>query len=360
MNVYFLGNSLKADGCYYVRCLLPLQANYWWGQQVSLNAKPDSEKSLLQGIYNADVVVFHRPINEKYLSIAKKLKLLGKKIVFDNDDTFSEKSGFPLRVVGFKTEEENIKKLKKLNKKLYDFIEVADVVTVSTEFLAQEYRKIHKNVFVMPNTVKASDYYHKRYNETDKVRICIQGSVLFSKDYKVIEDILIDLSKDKRVRLVIWGLPPKTNDYKYQNDVLYKEQVDFVSSLDCEWHPVVDIKDYFFKLNDLRLDMLLIPRIDNYFNRCKSNIKFLEASMYEIPVIAQGFTDGNSPYQKDGDNVIICITKEDWRKNVESLIANRELRESLGKKAKQYVLENYEISKKAHLWAELYKNICEK
>ena len=43
---------------------------------------------------------------------------------------------------------------------------------------------------------------------------------------------------------------------------------------------------------------MLIPRGENYFNRCKSNIKFLEASMCEIPVIAQSFTTNDSPYDE--------------------------------------------------------------
>ena len=60
--------------------------------------------------------------------------------------------------------------------------------------------------------------------------------------------------------------------------------------------------DYFDTLNDLELDIMMIPRKDNYFNKCKSNIKFLEASMCEIPVITNYFKD--SPYEKDGDYVV--------------------------------------------------------
>jgi len=45
---------------------------------------------------------------------------------------------------------------------------------------------------------------------------------------------------------------------------------------------------------------------------------------------------------------------------MEKLITNKELRRELGKKAKEYVEENYNIETKAHLWADAYKTIYNK
>jgi glycosyltransferase involved in cell wall biosynthesis len=125
--------------------------------------------------------------------------------------------------------------------------------------------------------------------------------------------------------------------------------------MNIEWHHAVPLADYMDKLNDLRLDIMLIPREDNYFNRCKSNVKFLEASMCEVPVIAQGFPDGNSPYQGvDEKQLVICNTIDEWSVAVNALILDKSRRTEMGKSAKKYVLENYNINNNAELWRKEY------
>jgi glycosyltransferase involved in cell wall biosynthesis len=141
---------------------------------------------------------------------------------------------------------------------------------------------------------------------------------------------------------------------------LYKEEFKLLDSIDVEWHPFVDADVYYDKINSLKLDIMIIPRADNYFNRCKSNLKFLEASMFEIPVIAQGFTDGKSPYQvnpEDSKHMKIVVDNNDWIPEIEKMIADKEGRREMGRKAKEYVTENYDIATKAHLWEEAYAKL---
>jgi hypothetical protein len=118
--------------------------------------------------------------------------------------------------------------------------------------------------------------------------------------------------------------------------------------------------DYFDTLNELRLDLMLIPRADRYFNKCKSNLKFLEASMLEVPTICQGFSTGDSPYQhnpEDGKYMEIAYTNDDWLRLVDIFVKDKEIRREAGKLARQYVLKNYNIEDKIHLWQEAYEGI---
>ena len=112
-------------------------------------------------------------------------------------------------------------------------------------------------------------------------------------------------------------------------------------------------------LRQARLDMMLIPRRENHFNKAKSNIKFLEASMLEIPVIAQGFKDGLSPYDNDidGTNGVLVIDDKKWEEEVMLMILNPGKRLMLGATAKQYVLNNYQIKDNAYKWAEAYEKL---
>ncbi len=109
---------------------------------------------------------------------------------------------------------------------------------------------------------------------------------------------------------------------------------------------------------------MIIPRADTLFNRCKSNLKFLEASMLEIPVIAQSFPDGQSPYEvnpKDAEQMILAKDSQGFIEAIEYILSlSKEARYAIGNSAKQYVLENYDINKNAHKWAEAYQTIFDR
>lgn len=345
MKVYFVGN--RYDGCYYVRCLHPLIYNGWDGNKTSLRSKTADPARQFQGSMNADVVVFHRPDDEKRVEAMKLLKQAGKKVVFDNDDTYKS-----IDAMKFRDE------LKKRTDYLDEAIKIADLVTTTTEFLADEYRKLNNNVVVLPNCVDPSDWGTPLKNDNGKVRIGIVGSTAINNDMLQIKGLLKELSEREDVELILFALPPKGEDYKKMRDI-YQPEIDFWNELKVEWQHFVNQPDYFETLRSLKLDMMLIPREDSYFNRCKSNLKFLEASMLEIPIVAQGFPDGLSPYQgkEDARHMLIAHTEDDWKHMTEKLIQNKELREKMGTKARKYVLKHYDINANARKWEEAYQSL---
>ena len=154
-------------------------------------------------------------------------------------------------------------------------------------------------------------------------------------------------------------------DNREKKDVhnYYKPELDFWMSYNVEWQPFVGIQDYILTLNNLKLDILLIPRSDDYFNRCKSNIKFLEASMLEIPVVAQGFITNDSPYQVDPEDakaMRIVTDSSKWMEEIIPLLESKELRVGQGKKAREYVLNKYQIKDNIHKWTEAYDSLYTK
>ena len=357
MKVYFIGSGY--DGCYYVRCMVPLFANGWWGERVTLGATKDTPEQSTKACLEADIIVFQRPLTPDKLQLAKLLKAQGKKIVMDNDDTYRKDSGVPIGMTlrGFADKIDD--KIDQLNKNLAEFAEFADLITVSTEFLKKEYAEYGDKVVVLPNCIDPSDWMPQKKNESGRVRIGLVVSVANQADYTHLIPTLREINKRNDVQLVLFALPADDERLKIQRSI-YKEEIDFWNSLNVEWQPWVNMEYYIRRLQALKLDIMLIPRHDNYFNRCKSNLKFLEAAMMEVPVIAQGFEDGESPYQQDiehGENGFICVNDEEWLPAIELLVDNKDLREQVGKASKQYVLEHYDIALKKHLWKEAYKNI---
>jgi len=359
MRVYYVGSGLQ--GCYTVRSLLPLTANGWDGDQTSINLEARTPEDKSRASQYADVVVFHRPEEPMKLELARTLKKLGKKIVFDNDDTYKDDGGVKFNEFMDKNRLE--KGLARLNDSIDAFIKEADLVTCSTEFLKEEYLKLNPNVVVLPNCIDPFYFDEPLRNENGKVRIGIVGSIGVTSDLWVAEPILRKYLNDDRVEIVLFSMPPKGHD-KITRE-LYSNEYEFLDEImqasNVIWQPFVDMQDYYETLNELRLDIMIIPRADNYFNRCKSNIKFLEASMFEIPVIAQSFPDGKSPYEIDPEDAKhLILASNDWIEKIEYLIENPDARKELGKKAKQYVLEKYDIENNAHLWVQAYQSLFKK
>lgn len=353
-NVYFVGGVYM--GCWYVRCLLPLIHNGWSGNYWGLEKKLKPIKVVEQEMMNADIIVFHRANTNWHHRVAMILKGMGKKIVFDNDDTFKLDNYHPFFNLDEKGFEQN---KEKLNNVVDNFIRNADLITCSTEYLLKEYKELNPNVVVLPNCVEPDDWDTPLRNDGDKVRIGLVGSVAYAHDFEIIKDIIRDLSKDKRVQIVLFGLAKKTPDNPKIAEI-YEKEFAFWESIDIEFTPWTDMVDYFTVLNELRLDIMLIPRRENHFNKAKSNIKFLEAAMCEIPVIASSFKD--APYENDidGTNGILIKKEEEWLPAINDLIENKEKRRELGRNARQYVLNNYNIKDNAWRWDKVYQELLKK
>jgi hypothetical protein len=276
-----------------------------------------------------------------------------KKIVVDNDDTTL------IEEIG------TLSKFMEYQGLVHKGFELADMVTCSTDFLAEEYKKYTDSpVVVLPNCVNPDDFPTNLVkNQGEKIRIGLIGSVLYKEDRSVIENLLRELDKDDRVQLVGYGMVAKEdrNSTNVKSCEIMKEDLEFWDSLEnFEWHSWNNIDKYLSTLNSLALDFMIISRKDNYFNRCKSNLKFLEASMLEIPTICQRFDDNNSPYDKDimqGFNGYLATDEEDWKNKIEFAIRHKDKMTEIGKNAKKYVLDKYDINNNYKLWEEAYKKI---
>ena len=346
MRVLMITNNYK--GCGYVRFKLPA-----WNNGFEL---AETKEEVRDKVENADVVVFHRPESIEHYNLAEMLKKKGKKIVMDNDDTF-RLSWHPL--CQFTPEAVEVS-LKQRAEAIERFIGISDLVTTTTEMLAKEYRERSDNVVILPNCIDPMDWNEPLRNEGDKVRIGLVGSATMEYDYIGIRGLLRELSDRKDVQLFMFGLGDAKHRAENPKVVkAFQDDYDFWDSLNIEHQPWCDIDDYPAKLNESRLDIMLIPRKDNYFNRCKSNVKFLEASMCEIPVIAQSFSD--APYEElRGHNMGILVEdNKDWKKQVDKLIDDKELRREMGRNAKEYVLSNYNIEVRASEWEDAYSKMYE-
>jgi len=355
---YFTSNY---HGCNYVRALLPMYQNGWLADVEGLIGDRKLPATISAELKDSNVAVFHRPDTGEANNMGAILKKqYGMKVVFDNDDTFQLEKD---KTYGGKLGEDFKSKMKIKQGYLNAFLKGCDLVTCSTEHLAKEYREItDKPVIVLPNYIDEFDWATPKRNNGDKVRIGIVGSVAYYNDFEIIQDYLKELHDTRDdVQIVLFGL--NTKQFYDDNGLVkkvFEDEHRFWSSMNKVDHtPFVDMNKYFNTLNDLELDMMLIPRKDSYFNRAKSNLKFLEAGMCEIPCIAQTFSTKDSPYDNDidGENGLLFTDVDDLRAKVDELVKDKDKRRAMGKKAREYVLNNYRIEDHAHKWREAYESI---
>jgi len=112
-------------------------------------------------------------------------------------------------------------------------------------------------------------------------------------------------------------------------------------------------------ITDLALDLAIIPRNDSYFNRCKSNLKFLEMSLLKIPVLAQGFSDGLSPYKGDVEPYLtLVMNNSEWYNYIINIKDDYQTYSKLAEKAHDYVLKEYNIVTYANEWTKQIEQLC--
>lgn len=351
MNVLFLPSGY--DGSYYYRGYLPGVYGNMTVVRDFIGKGYDTDEMLKLSM-KADAIVFQRPNDPLKVELMKLLKAKGKKIIFDNDDTYLPDKGVPLAMLKSDKQREIAIKM---NDCLYDAIKLADLTVASTEPLAEEYRAISDNVVVIGNYIDPLDAMDSKPNNTGKYRVGFIGSVTTNDDYTHIKDQIRKLAERGDTTIVVFGIKKQHGTFHEG----YREDAEFWESLpNVEWQQFVHINEYYSTLANLALDLAIIPRKDSYFNRCKSNIKFLECSLLKIPVLAQGFEDGQSPYQansQDKDFMDIVTDNSQWYDKTIDMLINKEDSMSLAQSAHDYVLERYNINDHAQKWKQVITNL---
>lgn len=347
MKIFYLQG--KYPFCYYYRGYLPAIYSNQKCTPEFLKTENINQERFARNIHEADVVVMQRPQSVERLNLLRSLKREGKKVIFENDDTYLAGKGILLERLQNDAQRKLAVEISDMtNQILYE----SDAAIASTPFLAKEFTAYNKNVAVLKNCIDPLDAYVSKKNLSDKFRVGLIGSVTTNDDYVHIKDDLRKLDERGDVTIVIMGI-------RYADGSVIpfmKEDEDFWKSLkNVEWHHYVPVLSYMHAVSKLALDLAIIPRQDSYFNRAKSNLKFLEMSLLKIPVLAQNFE--GSPYLQDEPHVSLVDAGKSWYYSVLEVMENHDEYVTKASKAHDYVLENYNIHSYAEEWTKTISNL---
>jgi hypothetical protein len=212
-----------------------------------------------------------------------------------------------------------------LMKNVNQILSVCDFVTVTTKYLGNYYVKKFnvpkENIVVVPNYIPKwwmdgiydAEKISKRFDEmsTRKPRIAFASSTthfdIFNRtggddDFAHINDF-VRATADKYTWIFIGGVPGKLQDLLQDRKI--------------EYYPGFDILNYPREMNKLNFDLIVAPLKDNIFNKCKSNIKFIEMAAMGIPCICQDL----EPYQ--GYTEAIFRNANDLQNQIDKYLGNK-------------------------------------
>lgn len=285
------------------------------------------------------VFIFHRTL---YTHLVKKLidniKTQQKEIIFETDDLVYDKE--------FLAHMDYMKNINALEKKLYEngvggeilADPYVKVCTTTTSFLANKLKEKNKQVFIVPNKLNSKDVEtankvleQRKEKKTDKNEIKIgyfSGTISHNKDFATITEVLTQImERFSQTQLYLAGHLDVNHELvkKYKNRIVQL--------------PFVPWEKYFN--NVARVDINVAPlEFDNPFCEAKSELKFFEAGILEIPTVAVA----NQTFREaieDGVDGFVAKDEKEWVEKLSKLIEDEELRMKMGKEAREKSLKKY-------------------
>ena len=221
-----------------------------------------------------------------------------------------------------------------------------DIVTAASEGLIHYYEKQlaekypDSKVYLeyQPNLI--SDFGFQeiesiQQNQSDKLRIGIIGNVAGHYDTISIKEVLFQIKEKykEKVELVFFGW----------NGLLLDGSPAF-EGLEFTTEKSVRFLDYYNRLNELQLDLVLLPFSDNPFNsKGKSFIKYLETAAFALPVVASNVTPFKAVID-DEETGMLAETTEEWMVKIEQLAEDAAYRQAMGKAALKSAWRNYSFT----------------
>lgn len=279
--------------------------------------------------FKADSVVFQRQITSEQFEIISRNSTYNKAFkVFELDDYLPN---LPMKSLHRSEMPRDV--LRSLRRVL----SCVDRFVVSSDALAEGFDGLHSDIRVVKNYLPVNWWLQLQPLEilSDKPRVGWGGGVSHSGDLEMIADVVRDLAP--YVDWVFFGFCPE----------IIKPYV-------REFHAGVPIERYPEKMASLGLSLAIAPLEDNFFNRCKTNLKLLEYGACGYPVLASDvgcYASSSLPVFK------VKNRYRDWVDSIRSLIAEPDILKAAGCNLRravndQWMLEGNNLQKWYRGWLQ--------
>ncbi len=298
-------------------------------------------------VSDGDIILLQRDIckyHEQYEQIIFLAHAENKPVVFDLDDMlFDLPENHPDRISGFYTEA--------LLPMLQAIME-ADLVTVATETLRLALLPYNRNIEIIPNYLSDNLWSFKELSASSDseniITIGYMGGKSHQPDLMMVLPALKEINENYpgKIKFHFWGIEPP-------EELAATSQVGWSPPEPYVYQKFVN----FFQTQ--KADIVIAPLEENFFNDCKSPIKFLEYSANGMP----GVYSNIQPYidtLTHGVDGYLASSNEEWVEGLSRLIDDREMRKKFAINAQQKIKENWLLSQNYHKQANIYQSVYKK
>jgi len=301
-----------------------------------------------------DAVILHRiPLDDHLKRLIKNLDSSGAMIISDYDDLifepemiqhinspdFADPIRFRLYLQGMND--------------LRSTLERSKACLASTEFLAARIQQtgkpvwIHRNAFSLEMLRQSEQVRElKRHSQDGSVVLgYASGTPTHNKDFDMIKPVLIEIMRTyPKVRLSLVGPLDAGDGWGELGDRIHRFPR-------VPWRKLPEVLAGF--------DINLAPLEMNPFAQSKSEIKWMEAGMVEVPTIASP-TEAFRFAIRHGENGWMAQEAVDWREGLSTLVEDETLRNRLGRQAYLDTQRDYHPARRASQLAESLNEISQR
>lgn len=298
-------------------------------------------------IAGSSIAIFHRtPFNRQVERLINDLQRRGGLVVLDVDDLVFDPAAFefiaspdfadPVRAALY---QEDMRRHRQT-------LEACHAVLASTAFLADQVRRLGKPVWVHRNAFSLEMLALSRAASAPGYRLQ-QGQDFVSLDQPASRVVIGYAS----------GTPTHDYDFQVVKPALLRTLRRFPRAELWLAGPLnpgpgwddLEARIHRFELRPWRslpallaqFDINLAPLLlDNPFARSKSEIKFVEAALVQVPTIASP-TQAFSAAIRPGETGFLAETQAEWEDLLARLVEDAPLRRAAARRAHEHVLEDY-------------------
>lgn len=307
----------------------PVQVEYDYNYTATHMDFANGPKLLdVQDDVDGKVIVLQRPLWRWMAELIEALQRKGAAVVVEVDDNFNK---IAMKHPMFKDVSPFEKPVEKSYMWLNRCCELADLVTVTTQGLADQYAK-HGRYVILPNYAPRW-YLDVPRGKRDIPWVGWTGTV---------ESHIGDLQSTKGgVANALKKHGGQLHCVGTGKGVCEALQMDRGTATGF-----VPIEEY--PLRYAELDIAIVPLRITPFNHSKSWLKMLEASALGVPVVGSP-TEPNMRLHEMGIGTL-AESSEEWYEEVSRLISDKQLRLKSGNEAREIVAEHLVLEDNAHKW----------
>jgi glycosyltransferase involved in cell wall biosynthesis len=344
------GQKNKTSGVDFSRVIQPMEhLNKLDGFEVTLYHPKDQDKTnWLDVAQNNDIIFLNYVFDAwRFAAMGSMVRKFNKKLVMDvDDDMWDILEDNPI----YSSLKGNPETLENFNCMLRE----VDAITTTSQYLKNV---IHKNagvdldkIHIMPNRVDLD-----LYNTTPEPKV----SDIFTIMHFGSTTHFMSLESEEFMN----GVDMIMKEYP---NVEFQTVGAFVPNLRAKWgrryiNSFGDGDIYKWAKNKFpeyikNADVIVAPLKENLYNRCKSNIKFLETSTAKKPFIGQAIRQYREVI-KEGETGFTALWRDHWYTKIKALIENPKLGVTVGENAYNYVKENHQMKDNIGEYVDLFNSL---